>query len=390
MDIRLKLFEMLLRQKLLGKGLKGKPATPQIVSYSVTKACNLKCLHCHADAREAMANELTLKEAAQATNGMADLGTEVIIFSGGEPLLRRGLVLNLTEQCADLGMIPAMLTNGVLLDYKTAWKLKDAGMLAVGVPLDFATPERHNTFRNTPGAFESAVKAIKTCLEIDLKVVVTTMALRNNFEEIPKLINLLAKLGVEQVVFYDFIPVGRGKNLAIPGMSSEQHAQLLDYIYRIQEDGEMYFLISGGDPLYPGIILEMHKQHDTKAPDKLLKQFTVHSKVGCHAGLHYFSLRPNGDIYPCPFLQVVAGNIRERSLSEIWYNSKVFDELRHRSQLKGKCGECKYREECGGCRARAYTQTGNYLAPDPYCPIELFRKKRVLPDVIERFGLCVG
>ncbi|MGB9959943.1 MAG: radical SAM protein [Candidatus Bathyarchaeales archaeon] len=390
MDIRLKLLELSLRQKLIGKGLKGKPIKPQIVSYAVTKACNLKCLHCHANANEAMPNELTPKEAKQAINEMAELGTEVIIFSGGEPLLKKDLILDLTEHCKDLGIITAMLTNGVLLDHKTAWELKEAGMLAVGIPIDFATPERHDALRNMPGAFESAIKAIKACHDIDLKVVITTMALKNNFDEIPQLINLLANLGVEQVVLYDFIPVGRGKELEELAMNQEQRTRLLDYIYKIQEEREMFFLVSGGSPLYPGIILEMHKNYGTKPPDQFLRQFLVHTPVGCHAGLHYFSLRPNGDVYPCPFLQLKVGNIREQSLTDIWYNSKILNELRNRCFLKGKCGECSYKEKCGGCRARAYAQTSDYLASDPNCPIKIFREKKVHPFTIECFGLCVG
>jgi radical SAM protein with 4Fe4S-binding SPASM domain len=390
MDIRLRLLESLLRQKLLGKGLKGKPITPQMVSYAVTRACNLKCLHCHADAQEAMPKELTLREAKQAINEMAELGTEVIIFSGGEPLMRKNFILNLTEYCNDLGVIPAMLTNGVLLDHKTAWELKEAGMIAVGVPLDFATPERHDKLRNTPGAFEGAINAIKACREVDLKVVITTMALKNNFDEIPKLIDLLENLGVEQVVLYDFIPVGRGKDLEDLTMNREQRAKLLDYLYKIQEEREMFFLFSGGSPLYPGIILEMHKHYGTKPPDQFLRQFLVQAPIGCHAGLNYFSLRPNGDVYPCPFLQLKVGNIRERSLADIWYNSKVFNELRNRTLLKEKCGKCEHRENCGGCRARAYAKTGDYLESDPICPIGLFSDKRVELVNIECFGLCVG
>lgn len=216
------------------------------------------------------------------------------------------------------------------------------------------------------------------------------MSLKSNFDEISKLIDLLANLGIEQVVLYDFIPVGRGKDLKDLMMSQEQRLKLLDYLCEIQEEKEMFFLVSGGSPLYPGIILEMHKQYGTDPPDKFLRQFLVQASIGCHAGLNYFSLRSNGDIYPCPFLHLKAGNIREQSLAEIWYNSKVLNEIRNRSLLKGKCGECKHRETCGGCRARAYAQTGDYLALDSNCPIELCIEKRVNPGVIECFGLCVG
>lgn len=389
-DTRIKLFEMLLRQKMLRKGIKGKSLTPQVVSYSVTRACNLNCPHCHADARDAEPDELTLEEATLAIDEVATLGSEVLIFSGGEPLLRKNFVLRLTEHCIDLGIIPAMLTNGILLDSKTASELKDAGMLAVGVPLDFAAPKRHDEFRGVPGVFKKTVEAIKACLKVDLKVVVTTMALKENFNELPKLVDLLVGLGVDNVILYDFVPTGRGKEIANIGMPQEQWAEMLDYIRRIHEEMDILFTVSGGEPLYPGLILELHKQYETNPPDKFLKPFLIHSRVGCHAATHYFSLRPNGDVYPCPFLHLNAGNIRKHSLMEIWYNSKLFNMLRRRSLLKGKCGNCAYRENCGGCRARAYVQTGDYMESDPNCPLELFSKKRIELSAIECFGLCIG
>lgn len=390
MDIRLKLLELLLRQKLLGLGLKGKPNTPQLVSYAVTNACNLRCLHCHADAREALPNELTLEEAEQTIDQMADLGTEALILSGGEPLLRKKYVLKLTEYLADAGIIPAMLTNGVLLDRKAAWELKEAGLMAVGIPLDSTIPENHDKLRNALGTFEKAINAINACLDVDLKVLITTMALKNNFNEIPKIIDLVANLGVEQVVLYDLVPTGRGKDLMDLSMTQEQRLSLITYLQKMQEQKEMIFQISGGDPLYPEIVSEMHRKNGTKPPDLLLKQFWIHAPIGCHAGIQYFSLRPDGDIYPCPFLKVKAGNIRNQNLTDIWYNSKVLNELRDRNSLKGKCGECEYRETCGGCRGRAYTCTSDYLATDPICLKDLLLQERVYPPNIKCFGWCVG
>jgi radical SAM protein with 4Fe4S-binding SPASM domain len=388
--IGLKLFEMLLRQKLFGIGLKGKPDTPQIVSYAVTKACNLRCLHCHADAREALANELNLEEARQAIDEMVDLGTEALFFSGGEPLLRKEFVLDLTEYCVDVGVIPAMLTNGVLLNHKVACELKEAGMMAVGIPLDSAMPERHDKLRNVPGTFEKAVNAIKACVDVDLKIAITTMALKSNFDEVPRIIDFVANLGVEQVVLYDLVPTGRARDVMDLAMNQEQRVSLIRYLHRMQEEREMIFLISGGDPLYPEIVSEMHRLNGTKPPDLLLKQFWIHSSIGCHAGIQYFSLRPDGDVYPCPFLHVKVGNIRDQSLTDIWHNSKVLNELRERSTLKGECGECEYRETCGGCRGRAYAYTGDYLATDPVCLSDLLLEEKVYPSAIKCFGWCVG
>jgi len=390
MDIKLKLFELALRQKILGKGIKGKSFTPQIVSYAVTRKCNLNCPHCHANAGKSEPDELSLREATRAIYEMADLGTEVIIFSGGEPLIRKNFVLKLTEYCSDLGIIPAILTNGTLLNGKTIEELKDAGILAIGIPLDFATPQRHDNFRGEFGTFNKAVRAIKACLNAGLMVIVTTMVLSDNFEEIPRLIDLLANIGVDQIVLYDFIQTGRGKNLGNITIDQHQHGRLLDLIYNVQAEKEIFFLVSGGDPLHPGLVLEMHRRDEIKPPDKPLRQFLIQSSVGCHAALHYFSFRPNGDVYPCPFLQISAGNFRKQSLSEIWYNSKLFNSLRNRGLLKGRCGKCRYKDGCGGCRARAYTLTGDYLGEDPNCPMELFAEKGVDPAAIECLSLCVG
>jgi radical SAM protein with 4Fe4S-binding SPASM domain len=388
--IGLKLVELLLRQKLLGTGLKGEPNTPLLVSYAVTKACNLQCSHCHADARNAMANELNLKEAMRAIDEMASLGTEALIFSGGEPLLRKDFVLALAEYCVDVGIIPAMLSNGVLINHKVAMELKDAGIMAVGIPIDSSIPECHDKLRNVPGTFEKAVKAIEACRDIDLEVVVTTMALKDNFDDIPKRMDLIASLGVDQAAVYDLVPAGRGKDVMDQAMCQTQRVSLIKYLQQMQEDKDMVFTLSGGLPLYPEIVSEMHKLNGTKPKDLLLKQFWIAAPVGCHAGILYFSLRSNGDVYPCTFLPVKAGNIREQSLTAIWRDSKVFKELRERTLLKGKCGECQYRETCGGCRGRAYACTDDYLETDPVCLRDLLLEERVFPSTIQRFGWCVG
>ena len=390
MGIGLKLVELLLRQKLLGKGLKGNPGVPLIVSFAVTKACNLRCLHCHVDAKDAFGNELQLQESMRAISEMAALGTEALIFSGGEPLLRKEFVKALAQHCVDVGIIPAMLSNGVLLNHRVAYELKDAGIVAVGIPIDSVYRESHDKLRNVPGSFDKAVKAIGACLDTDLEVIVTTMALKDTFEEIPKRLDFISSLGVDQVAVYDLVPVGRGKGVIDMAMTEQQRIRLMTYLERRQETDEMVFSMSGGQPLYPEIVSQMHKSNGTKPKDLLLKEFWVHAPVGCHAGILYFSLRPNGDVYPCTFLPINVGNIRQKSLIDIWRNSPVLKELRDRTLLKGKCGECAYRETCGGCRGRAYACSGDHLETDPICAKDLMREERVHPSTVERFGFCVG
>jgi radical SAM protein with 4Fe4S-binding SPASM domain len=386
----LKLLELMLRQKLLGKGLQGEPITPLIVSFAVTKACNLRCLHCHVSAREEMPNELSVKEAMHVIDEMKALGTEALIFSGGEPLLRKDYVLTLAQYCDDKGIITAMLSNGLLINHKVALELKDAGIKAVGIPIDSVNPEIHDNLRNVPGTFNKSLSAIRACLDMDLELVVTTMALKDTFDEMPRRIEFLDSLGVDEVAVYDLVPVGRGKDMMDQAMTQEQRVSLIRYLEAKQEETEMVFTMSGGVPLYPEIAMEIHKAHDSKPKDLLLKEFWIHNAVGCHAGILYFSLRPNGDIYPCTFLPIKAGNIREQSLTDIWCNSKILNTLRHRQALKGKCGACEYRETCGGCRGRAYACTDDYLETDPVCLHDLMVEEKVYSADIKRFGWCVG
>jgi radical SAM protein with 4Fe4S-binding SPASM domain len=386
----LKLLELMLRQKLLGKGLEGEPNTPLIVSFAVTKACNLRCRHCHVSAREEMPNELSVKEAMHVIDEMKALGTEALIFSGGEPLLRKDYVLTLAQYCDDKGIITAMLSNGLLINHKVALELKDAGIKAVGIPIDSVNPEIHDNLRNVPGTFNKSLSAIRACLDMDLELVVTTMALKDTFDEMPRRIEFLESLGVDEVAVYDLVLIGRGKDMMDQAMTQEQRVSLIRYLQAKQEETEMVFTMSGGVPLYPEIAMEIHKAHDSKPKDLLLKEFWIHNAVGCHAGILYFSLRPNGDIYPCTFLPIKAGNIREQSLTDIWCNSKILNTLRHRQALKGKCGACEYRETCGGCRGRAYACTDDYLETDPGCLHDLMVEEKVYSTDIKRFGWCVG
>ncbi len=381
---------MLIRQKLFGQGLKGEPETPVIVSFAVTKACNLRCLHCHVDAKEALDHELKTKETIRVIEGMAALGTKAMIFSGGEPLLRKEFVKTLARHCVDIGIIPAMLSNGVLLNQQTAFELKEAGIMAVGIPIDSVFPEKHDKLRNVQGSFDKAVNAIKTCLNADLKVIVTTMALKDTFSEMQARLNFISSLGVDEVAVYDLVPVGRGRNVIDMAMTAEQRSSLIRHLEQMQEDHEMVFSMSGGQPLYPEIVSQIHKSNGTKPKDLLLKEFWVHSSVGCHAGIAYFSLRPNGDVYPCTFLPIKVGNVRENSIVDIWRNSQVLKQLRSRQSLRGDCGKCSFKNTCGGCRGRAYACTGDYLESDPICIKDLMINEGVYPPMIERFGFCVG
>jgi radical SAM protein with 4Fe4S-binding SPASM domain len=391
LGIELKLLQMMLRQNILGKGIEAKPLTPTVASFAVTKACNLNCLHCHAEAREPFPNELTIPEGAKVITDLAELGTQALIFTGGEPMIRKDMILTLAEYAVDNGIIPAMLTNGGFIQTKkAALELKEAGIMALGIPIDSVEPEKHDWLRQVPGTFAKAINAIKICREVDLKVVVTTMALQTNYKQLPQMVELLQSLDLDMVAIYDLVPQGRGKDVEELLMTDTQRLEVFRYLQKVQETREMLFMFSGGQPLYPSVITEMQKQHGTKPKNLLLKEFWVDAQCGWPAGIQYISIRPNGDVFPCPFLPLKAGNVREKNMVDIWYHSPLLKTLRDRSNLHGECKTCEFRETCGGCRGRAHALTGDYLGDDIACLKKVMNKEGITPDCIEHFGWCVG
>lgn len=321
-----------------------------LVSWNVTRRCNLKCGHCYRDAGAAAAGELTTREGRALIDEIARAGFRIMIFSGGEPLLREDL-LDLVAHARTRGLRPVLGTNGTLLDEATARDLLRAGAAAVGISLDSLHPEYHDAFRGLPGAWEGAMAGIRACRAAGLPFQIHTTVTRQNYHEIEALTDLAVEQGAQGHHVFFLVAVGRAAGLADADLSQEEYEDLLRRL-----------IVKGQK-----VPLEVKP---TCAPQfmRIAEQMGVRMRYtrGCLAGIAYCLIDPVGHVQPCAYLDLAVGNVRESPFGDIWRDNAVFQALRA-GRYRGKCGPCRYRKTCGGCRARAFAATGDYLGEEPRC-----------------------
>ncbi|MFQ5860208.1 MAG: radical SAM protein [Dehalococcoidia bacterium] len=328
---------------------------PRIVSWNVTGTCNLRCPHCYLDAGRPWPGELTTEEGLQLIDQLAKAGTELLILTGGEPLLRRDLPV-LASRTAVKGISVVLGTTGTLMTHERARALKESGVAAAGISIDSLDPVKHDAFRGTPEAWQRAVNGIKACREEGLDVLVHTTALKMNYEEIPALVQFAHDEGARAFHLFFLVCTGRAEQLT--DLSPQEYEGLLSFVLDAQEH-------------YPGMMIRARC-----APYigrlAIERGAPTLGSTGCLAGTSYCRITPTGDVTPCPYLPTVAGNVRGTGFWEIWGASPVLTHFRKpRLQLEGKCGQCPFSQGedpiCVGCRARAFALKGDVLAEDPWC-----------------------
>ncbi len=338
------LVDKVKRQENTSKTVAESPV-PKLISWNITLRCNLRCVHCYIDAREkASKKELSTDEGKLLIDQIAEVSRPIIVLSGGEPLLRDD-VFELARYGTERGLRMSMGTNGTLITDQTARKLKSAGIKKVAISLDSSTPERHDEFRGVKGSWRRAIKGIEACKRNNIDVQINTTITQQNCDDVEDMILLAEKLGASAFHPFFLVPTGRGRK--IEDISPVMYEKM---IRDVLEKGTKYNL----------------NVRPTCAPQfmRIAEQMGLelkHQVRGCIAGLSYCRIYPTGEVTPCPYLPIKLGNIRERTFKEIWFNSGVLKTLRDFNNLKGKCGVCEYREVCGGCRARAYGLTSNFL-----------------------------
>lgn len=328
-----------------------------LISWNVTRRCNLRCAHCYLDAgaRDSGEGELTTAEGLRLIDEITDLAPgAMLIFSGGEPLLRADLC-DLIAHASARGLMPVVGTNGLLLDDAAAGRLAENGAAAVGLSLDSLTPEKHDAFRGAPGAWRQTVAALAVCHRAGLAVQVQTTAMPWNLGEIPALIAFASEQGAAAFNLFFLVCTGRGGQLTdiTPAQYEAALTALLEAeaVYR----GRM-IVRARCAPYFRRLIYQ-------RAPDSHLLALGVGA---CLAGTSYCRVTPEGDVTPCPYLPLVAGSLRAQSFAEIWTEAETFRQLR-RPVLGGRCGVCEFGSMCGGCRARAYAAHGDLLGEDRWC-----------------------
>lgn len=333
----------------------GTPAhAPRLVSWNVTAACNLRCSHCYLDGGRRRRGELSTRQGLRLIDQLAEAGTEMLILTGGEPLLRRDLP-GLASHAARKGMAVVLGTNGTLIDGARARLLRESGVVAAGISLDSLDPARHDAFRGLPGAWRRAVAGMEACLAEGIGVLVHTTALRMNEQEIPGLARFAYERGARAFHLFFLVCTGRGERLT--DLSPRQYERLLDWIVDAQD-------------LYPGMMVRARCAPYIRRV-ALERGSALRWSAGCLAGTSYCRITPAGDVTPCPYLSRVAGNVQGTAFRQLWDSSPLLAELRPPLRLSGKCGRCPLSQGhdplCVGCRARALALAGDELGADPWC-----------------------
>ena len=344
----------------VGMGCIGFPNHPV---WEMTYACNLRCKHCHASSTRPSPDELTTREAKGLLKEIARVDQfRMMVFSGGEPMVRDD-IFELSEYCRRLGFPVVIATNGTLITPDVARRLAKSGVVCLAISLDSVRSEVHDHIRSTPGAFDLAIRGIRACREAGIALQINMTAMEYNISEIPEMLELASKYDASIVLTYQLIPMGRGSAIRDKALSTEHNRKLLESVAYAQRLAAPVIEPVGGPQYWP--MLTAGKRPSFWKGLRLKMASTAFK--GCVAGRGLCYIKPNGDVWACPFLPLNAGNVRERDFADIWRNSPLFLELRDRRLLKGKCGGCKHNEMCGGCRGRAYSFYGDYLGEDPSC-----------------------
>jgi radical SAM protein with 4Fe4S-binding SPASM domain len=351
-------------------------AAPFLVVWDFTHACNLKCKHCYEKADKPLPDELTTDEAKELIDNLTEIGTVSIAFSGGEPLLRKDF-FEIVNYAHKKGLYVAVATNGTLITKDIARRMKKC-VDYVEISVDGADAKTHDSFRGVKGAFRRTIRGIKNCVDTGIYTCIATTVTKYNLKQIPKICDLAHKLRVNRLIIFNFIPTGNGIEIAKKDLTPDQREKLLKFLAEklINNEGIEVFSTApqyARVTTYYGVCSPTHFYASIGRNETILR--LAEFIGGCGAGRIYCAIEPNGDVQPCVFMPIKIGNVRERSFKEIWKSSRVFDDLRDRSKLKGHCSTCDYKFICGGCRARAYAYFNDYLAPDPGC---IFNKKEWL------------
>jgi len=345
-----------------------------VVVWNTTKQCNLYCEHCYAAADcEGASNELSTAEAKGLIDDLAEFGAPVLLFSGGEPLVRDDLT-ELVAYADDAGTRPVLSTNGTLLTRERARELKQAGLKYAGVSVD-GLPERNDRIRGEEGAFDAAVRGIEACLDVGLKTGLRYTITEHNVDDLAGVVDLLVDVGVDRFCFYHLDYGGRGADIAdadlTPEATRQAVADLCDLTREYHEAGEEIETLLVGNYADAGHLVEYADREMGTDRARVIYEH-LQRNGGDPTGERVADVDPVGNVHLTQFWQGYSlGNVRDRSFGAIWTDESnpLLAALRDREEhLTGRCADCAYQGLCrGGSRLRALSAHGDPFAPDPKC-----------------------
>ncbi len=338
---------------------------PRLVFWELTKQCNLRCKHCRAEADDNIfTGELSFEEICKVIDDISAAYSPILVLTGGEPLYRKD-IFKIGRYAFDNGLRIALASNGTMINDEMAGKIKDAGFSRVAISIDGKDAKSHDSFRGIPGSFDEALAGAESLKKAGIEFQFNMTVAKNNVDEVEDILNLSEDIGAKALHLFMLVPVGCGVELADTDMiTKEKYEDVLNWFYDRSKETEMEFKATCA-PHYYRIIRQRAKEEGRKITFE--SDGMASMTRGCLAGSGVCFISHRGDVQPCGYLPVKAGNVLETSFEKIWEESELFQELRDLNNLDGKCGPCEYKTFCAGCRARAFHETGNYLDEEPYC-----------------------
>lgn len=344
-----------------------KESAIRLVAWEITRNCNLSCVHCRASATLGpYTGELDTEACLRLLDQIAETGTPIVILTGGEPLLRPD-IFEIAAYGTDKGLRMVMAPNGTLITETSAGQMANAGIRRISISLDGATKESHDRFRGIDGAYDGALRGIDYAKAAGIEFQINTTITKANLEQIPEIQKLAVELGAVAHHIFLLVPTGRGKYILDQEITAEEYEETLNWFYEQREKTPLQLKATCA-PHYYRILRQKAKKEGKSVSFKTHGLDAV--TRGCLGGTGFCFISHKGIVQPCGFLNLNCGDITKTSFADIWHHSEEFLSLRNFDNLKGKCGRCEYRKVCGGCRARAYEATGDYLAEEPLCSFQ--------------------
>lgn len=335
-----------------------------MIAWELTRSCNLNCAHCRAAANcGPYQGELSTDKCFELIDEIAGISSPVIILTGGEPLLRRD-IFEIAGYGTKKGLRMVMATNGTLVDSAAVKKMISSGIKRVSISIDGKDAPGHDHFRQQTGAFQGAMAGIDALKAAGMEFQINTTITASNLDQINDILELARKLGAAAHHIFLLVPTGRGRDLAGQAITAAEYEKTLLWFYQESLSCEIQLKATCA----PHYFRILHQQKGRGA--KLKKRPGGHfheSTRGCLGGISFCFISHVGQVQPCGYLELNCGNVQKKSFPEIWEYSGEFSNLRDLSKYGGKCGRCEFIKVCGGCRARAYEATGDYLAEEPLC-----------------------
>mgnify|MGYP001484213285 FL=1 len=352
---------------------------PFIVIWELTRACELKCLHCRAEAQyHRHPLELSFEEGKKLIDDIYEMDNPMLVFTGGDPLMRPD-VFDIAEYAVKKGVRVSMTPSATPNVTKEAMeKAKDVGLSRWAFSIDGHCTEVHDHFRGTAGSFDLTMNAINYLHELEMPLQINTVISRYNYEHLDEMAEMVEKLGVVLWSVFFLVPTGRGKESDM--ISPAEHEKVLRWLYKLSKRVPFDIKTTAAQHYRRVVIQNKIRENKGKSDrnhiyyeDALMKGDTGkidglgRAPKGVNDGNGFVFISHVGDVYPSGLLPIKAGNVRQTPLAAIYRESEVFKNLRNPDKYKGKCGICEFRHVCGGSRSRAYNVTGDYMESEPYC-----------------------